>query len=75
MLVPENSQRATMQMPQRVDEQHGGELFSVSAPGLVSSQPSFSQTQENLGADRRGQKFEYVGFISRADAEFVARMV
>ena len=34
-----------------------------------------SQLRKTPGQRERGQKFWYVGFISRADAEFVDRMV
>jgi hypothetical protein len=36
---------------------------------------SFSQLGKNPGRRGRGQKFGYVGFISRANGEFVAHVV
>jgi hypothetical protein len=46
--------------------------FQVNPIGKRSSLP---QLRKNMGAEGGGSKFWYVGFISRADAELVDRMV
>ena len=59
-----------MQMPQGLGAQHSGDVFQIE-----SRRTSFSQLRKNPGRTGRGQKFEYVGFISRANATFADRVL
>src|SRR5262249_34194863 len=55
---------------QGLGAQHSGDVFQIE-----SRRTSFSQLRKNPGRTGRGQKSEYVGFISRANAEFADRVL
>src|SRR5262249_2382508 len=74
-------QEKTQHFPQSRDSKSIDSVFDLTVvladmgeKALAQVKTSFSQLRKNPGRTGRGQKFEYVGFISRANAEFADRV-